>query len=772
MIDSNKLLPNRGTTITLSKGSVKKVALIERKLILIDSLLKEKLILSKVREGIRREEEERLKRTQQEIDLEKEEDDKDDPDAETKRRRKPKDPKDGGGVSLVGSALIGAGGVALAKNAGLIIGAAKVATILIGGTLFAGVQIAKAAKSIDNIKSQVAQFGPGGAAALKTAGLFTQVLSNFIGASIAVGIFNSLPSNLTGLKLRKRLGQRIKNLFKKKSAALATTTSTDITKVKVKNIFDEVKGDIAKSKVTSSGSRSRNFTKGFGVDPRDFGSNLRDDVIFSRRGFSTTSRKNLDRRRLFTRRTSVTRGGFDDVTGGGGRGPFGQGPFISGSRRQPINVTDFFDADFEPVIEFSGDKTSRVFTFRPNNRDLPDELKGTTFKSSGGISMDLEKIIKDADVKRINVETFSQRGKFLREIGQQEELNLGKIVRVDPNVDLGLLEDALAGATPEEIDAKILSDRAKRLRKTKEFVQPELDLFSGRKITKKLTELRQGVIPGLENVDLPLFNIPKKNMGGGDPFGNVKRSQFFDPMNPRASVVGGGFADSFFDTRSAKTVNQIVKNADNIVNVKSFSDLLEAFGGIPLVKASRKFIGNTIGRIPLLGDLLGLLLDIFVFKEPVGRAVFMAAGGALGGTIGAWLGGILGTAVPVVGNLAGAVVGGFLGGVGGDMLGGFLYDQIVGKQQKPQPLTEKAIKSTTKLALNGGGLVPSLAMQGGGETPNIASFASYDNPRSKVTTRFIPIPSTEKDESTDAFPVVLNKRVASRYEMQYKGGLG
>ena len=53
MIDSNKLLPNR-VTITLSKGSVKKLAVTERKLILIDSLLKEKLILSKVREGLRR----------------------------------------------------------------------------------------------------------------------------------------------------------------------------------------------------------------------------------------------------------------------------------------------------------------------------------------------------------------------------------------------------------------------------------------------------------------------------------------------------------------------------------------------------------------------------------------------------------------------------------------------------------------------------------------------------------------------------------------------
>ena len=149
MIDSSKLLPNR-VTITLSKGSVKKVALIERKLILIDSLLKQKLLLSKVREGIRRQEEERIKRTQRELSLEKEDEDKDDLDSEGQRKRKPKDPKDGGGASLVGSALIGAAGVSLAKNAGLIIGAAKAATILISGGIALGIDIAKVSNQFDN----------------------------------------------------------------------------------------------------------------------------------------------------------------------------------------------------------------------------------------------------------------------------------------------------------------------------------------------------------------------------------------------------------------------------------------------------------------------------------------------------------------------------------------------------------------------------------------------------------------------------------------------
>ena len=151
----------------------------------------------------------------------------------------------------------------------------------------------------------------------------------------------------------------------------------------------------------------------------------------------------------------------------------------------------------------------------------------------------------------------------------------------------------------------------------------------------------------------------------------------------------------------------------------------------------------------------------------------MAAGGALGGTIGAWLGGILGTAVPVVGNLAGAVVGGFLGGVGGDMLGGFLYDRIIGGKQDPQPLTEKALKSTSRLALNGGGLVPNLAMQGGGMTPDVGSFASYENPRGRVAVKTVLLPlNSESDEASEATVLAAGRsKGRSNFETLYKGGL-
>ena len=59
---------------------------------------------------------------------------------------------------------------------------------------------------------------------------------------------------------------------------------------------------------------------------------------------------------------------------------------------------------------------------------------------------------------------------------------------------------------------------------------------------------------------------------------------------------------------------------------KGFKGMLESIGGTPLVKSTRKLLSNTVGRIPFLGDLIGLLLDIFVFGEPVGRAAFVIGG--------------------------------------------------------------------------------------------------------------------------------------------------
>ena len=96
-------------------------------------------------------------------------------------------------------------------------------------------------------------------------------------------------------------------------------------------------------------------------------------------------------------------------------------------------------------------------------------------------------------------------------------------------------------------------------------------------------------------------------------------------------------------------------------------------------KGLRKVLGQSIGQIPFLGDIIFMLLDIFVFGEPPVRAAFMAVGGALLGFLGGLLGSIAG---PV-----GTVALGILGGMAGDMLGGLLYDMLLGQKKvsRPQP---------------------------------------------------------------------------------------
>ena len=117
------------------------------------------------------------------------------------------------------------------------------------------------------------------------------------------------------------------------------------------------------------------------------------------------------------------------------------------------------------------------------------------------------------------------------------------------------------------------------------------------------------------------------------------------------------------------------------------------FLGKNQVKVLRKFINNSIGVIPFLGDFIGLLLDIFLFGEPPGRAAFMAVGGLLGSFLGVFAGGLLG---PI-----GSVVGGILGGIGGDIIGGFAYDLFFGRNTK---FGQQFGKSMTKKGLLKGGL--------------------------------------------------------------------
>ena len=106
-----------------------------------------------------------------------------------------------------------------------------------------------------------------------------------------------------------------------------------------------------------------------------------------------------------------------------------------------------------------------------------------------------------------------------------------------------------------------------------------------------------------------------------------------------------------------------------------------------LLKFSKKFISPIVKKIPLIGALIDFALNVFVFKEPVGKAAFKAIGAGLG----LWLGGMIGTLIPI--PFVGTALGGWLGGMGGDALGGAIYDMIFGKGA-PSASDEQAAKNT------------------------------------------------------------------------------
>ena len=92
------------------------------------------------------------------------------------------------------------------------------------------------------------------------------------------------------------------------------------------------------------------------------------------------------------------------------------------------------------------------------------------------------------------------------------------------------------------------------------------------------------------------------------------------------------------------------------------------------LKPFKKFASPILKKIPIIGFLLDFLMNLFIFKEPLGKSAFMAATAG----IGAFLGGALGT---FIGGPVGTMVGSVAGGMAGDYAGSALYDVIFGNKE-------------------------------------------------------------------------------------------
>ena len=223
--------------------------------------------------------------------------------------------------------------------------------------------------------------------------------------------------------------------------------------------------------------------------------------------------------------------------------------------------------------------------------------------------------------------------------------------------------------------------------------------------------------------------------------------------------------------------------------------------GIPALSKGifRNAIRESIGFVPFLGELVGLLLDIYLFGEVPKRAGYKTIGSIILGFLFALIG-------AAVGGPPGALIGNILGGIGGDLLGGFIYDITEGRKTD----ASRAITSTTKkpvsksffnlfdtggytgtrggivhanefvidadstLAIrqNAPGFLEALNSTYGFESLNVLrDYASYEGTQSQIAYKVImsPLPKLPEDSSSSNF-IVQNQVKSNISSHHYRRG--
>ena len=220
-------------------------------------------------------------------------------------------------------------------------------------------------------------------------------------------------------------------------------------------------------------------------------------------------------------------------------------------------------------------------------------------------------------------------------------------------------------------------------------------------------------------------------------------------------------------------------NASKLVGKKGLSKILFNVGGEALEQSVKQSIKASIGVIPILGDLIGVLLDVFLFGEPVGRALFKGVGSFALGALFAGVG-------AAVGGPPGALIGSILGGIGGDILGGIAYDLFFGG--KPQAGGYSTVTGGSKEYLKGvskaraiqnfneGGVVREyepLSQIPFDKSTNLRSLAYYEKTQvGREVMVPIPIPIPSPKNQSEGSTIVVNQTSVKRnpFSQHYRRG--
>ena len=594
MIDSAKLIP-RSKPSSLPKESITNLNVIKKDVIEIDNLLKERLVLRKVRDGILRQQEERRKRFARESFLEgrKKRGGDDGLDVDPKSK-KPK--------SLVGafisSLLNNLSVVALGKMGALLkVGkllsvALSPKVLIIAGTLAI---LKNVLNSVSGTKDTLR-----GADFTKVEGTKTRdKIDNFITA------LNVMVTSLV-------VGAVVSRASRARANKLASLREDAIFRSRLREIGKEVKAEKLRKDEAFDNARARADAE-FDFE-EDIKNRQKADAFYeSPADVEVKERAKKRYGSSIERRVEVKAGARNlNVETGSIMGGIEEKQFI---RKTRINPNELFKQELKKE---------------------KGKIKRSGFNPNTVIGDDFVNFLKNENVEG------------------------NRLVKMDPN-GVPLFRDDLGNFRPfsqlstgeKGTYVSLQNARKSTLAKFNRSIEITPKPIS-KDAAAKFLELRK-ITP---EDRAKRFNQAFGKPTGADPFTGAPTYR----VNPRGREI-----DPVTGMLKAKRAPKKIATTGAKITAKTLKS-----------KGIRGLLAKTVGQIPFLGDLIFMLIDIFVFGQPPGRAAFMAVGGALLGFLGGLLGSLAGP--------AGALALGLLGGIGGDMLGGLLYDMMFGSPSRVNPL--------------------------------------------------------------------------------------
>ena len=307
--------------------------------------------------------------------------------------------------------------------------------------------------------------------------------------------------------------------------------------------------------------------------------------------------------------------------------------------------------------------------------------------------------------------------------------------------ELDLSKPRLQGDVVSTKQLDLFQVEARKSRGGKQLLK---DVFTRDKFKKKagrevFTDLRTGI-------DIDFTNVPDIE--------DIVDVEEFDRLNKemnKSAFIGDRQIKPEVKTKKVKVKPDTFLGKGK----RGLGKLLSDLGIGKFLKPIRKFVSESVGMVPFIGDMIAFLLDVFVFGEPPGRAAFMAIGSiALGGLLAA-----LGTAI---GGPPGAIIGGIIGGIGGDILGRIVYDLFF--KDSPSSIRHASItqaKGATRSFRTGGFVGPKPSVQpmvnSVDKSTELRMMASYDKPSAgKVKFVPIPLPIPEKEQQQEQQQIAMN----------------